>query len=113
MTTPTRIIVQWSFAGILVGVVFGTTGYASGLEYFKEPPPYAAIVIAEIECKRANLDHPSWLVIDELNYTTTDNLVDFVGLAPLGAFSSAFLAAIAQRIKALRARGRVAIVKRT
>lgn len=76
-------------------------------------PGQHAIAIAEIECRRANLDHPSWLVIDELNYTTTDNLVDFVGLSPLGNFSSAFLANVAQRIKALRARGRVAIVKRT
>lgn len=72
-----------------------------------------AITIAEIECRRANLTPPSWLVIDELNYTTTDNLVDFVGLSPLGAFSSAFLASIAERIKALRAGGGVAIVRRT
>lgn len=72
-----------------------------------------AIASSETECRRANLEPPSWLVIDELNYTTTDNLVDFVGLSPLGAFSTAFLATIAQRIKALRARGRVAIVNRT
>ena len=72
-----------------------------------------AIAIAEIECRRANLDHPSWLVIDELNYATTENLVDFVGLSPQGAFSFAFLATIAERIKVLRARGGVAIVKRT
>jgi hypothetical protein len=80
----------------------------------QEPlPGQKAVAIAEIECRRANLNHPSWLVIDELNHTTTDNLVDFVGLAPLGAFSSAFLATIARSIQALRARGRVAIVKRT
>jgi hypothetical protein len=79
----------------------------------KPSPGREAIAIAEIECGRANLDHPSWLVIDELNYTTTDNLVDFVGLSPRGAFSAAFLAIIAQRIRALRSHGRVAIARRT
>jgi hypothetical protein len=72
-----------------------------------------AIALSDVECRRANFDQPAWLVIDELNYATTDNLVDFVGLSPLGAFSTAFLAAIAGRIKALRTRGRVAFVRRT
>jgi hypothetical protein len=79
----------------------------------KPLPGREAIAIPEIECGRANLDGPSWLVIDELNYTTTDNLVDFVGVSPRGVFSTAFLATIAQRIKGLRTRGRLAIIKRT
>ena len=59
-----------------------------------------------------NCPATAWLVIDELNYTTTDNLVDFAGLSPLGAFSASFLATIARSIRAVRARGRLAIIKR-
>ncbi len=72
-----------------------------------------AVAISEIECRRGGLDYPAWLVLDELNYTTSDNLVDFASLAPRGAFSSAFLENVARRIKELRTRGGVAIVKRS
>lgn len=72
-----------------------------------------AIAIGEIECRRANLAPPCWLILDELNYTTTDNLADFMSLVPRGAFSAAFLATVVRSIQALRACGRVAMVKRT
>ena len=78
-------------------------------------PPLAgqkAIEISEIELRRGGLTLPSWLVIDELNYTTRDNLVDFKSIAPQGAFSEKFVRHIGERIKALREAGRLKAVKR-
>ncbi|RZS83372.1 hypothetical protein EV217_2114 [Phyllobacterium myrsinacearum] len=73
----------------------------------------ASTAISEIECRRAGLDFPSWLILDEYNYVDADKAYDFVSTTPLGAFSEAFLRKIAVLIKQASAERRARAVLRT
>ena len=75
-------------------------------------PDQTALKIPDIERKRAGLDETCWLVLDELNVATSDELYDFETLVPTGSFSPAFTRTIVQEALNRRRRGRVDIVKR-
>jgi hypothetical protein len=72
-----------------------------------------AVDIPDIERRRAGLDQPSWLILDEFNRTDTDALYDFESLTPRGAFSTAFTKTIAAAALLRIAQGKVSSVRRT
>jgi hypothetical protein len=63
--------------------------------------------VPEIECRRAGLDFPTYLVIDEYNRFLENEAFDLEAPAPIGAFSTPFLERIASAIKALSTARRV------
>ncbi len=69
--------------------------------------------ISEIECRRAGLDHPSWLILDEYNRINADQAHDLTSTKPIGTFSPAFLRKAAVLIKEVSAKRRLRSVMRT
>ncbi len=69
--------------------------------------------IREIECRRAGLDFPCWIILDEYNRVEIDKAFDFETGRPLGSFSPAFLKKIAGIVKQAAASRRLAAVNRT
>lgn len=51
----------------------------------------SALEVPVAEGRRANLADPCWIVLDEYNRLTEDELYDFESLRPMGAFSPEFL----------------------
>jgi hypothetical protein len=62
-------------------------------------PVRLSLAISQIECRRAALDFPCWIILDEYNRVELDKAYDFETTVPLGSFSPAFLKAIASTVK--------------
>ncbi|MGO4569472.1 hypothetical protein AB4Z52_31610 [Rhizobium sp. 2YAF20] len=58
-----------------------------------------SLAISEMECRRAGLDFPCWIILDEYNRVDLDKAFDFETTTPLGSFSPAFLKSIASTVK--------------
>jgi hypothetical protein len=58
-----------------------------------------SLAISQMECRRAGLDFPCWIILDEYNRVDLDKAFDFESTAPLGSFSPAFLKSIASTVK--------------
>lgn len=69
--------------------------------------------ISQIECRRAGLDFPCWIILDEYNRVELDKAFDFETSRPLGSFSPAFLKNIARIVKDAAASRRLAAVNRS
>ena len=52
-----------------------------------------------MECRRAALDFPCWIALDEYNRVALDKAIDFQSTKPLGSFTSVFLKTIAVTVK--------------
>ncbi|WP_246763532.1 hypothetical protein [Rhizobium sp. 007] len=72
-----------------------------------------SLAISQIECRRAGLDFPCWLILDEYNRIELDKAFDFESTAPLGSFSPAFLKKIALTVKNAAAARRLAGITRS
>ncbi len=79
----------------------------------RHPGDRAAVAIPDIERRRAGLDTPCWVIVDELNLATSDALHDVADPKPLGTFSAAFLRSIAVVAADLIEKGLTHIVRRT
>lgn len=77
------------------------------------PRDRSAVAIPDIERRRAGLDVPSWVIVDELNLATSDALHDVADPTPLGSFSPAFLRTIARAAADQITKGSTQIVSRT
>ncbi len=60
----------------------------------------AALLVPEMECRRAGLQTPCWIILDEYNFVAMDVAYDFESLRPIGSFAAAFLQQVASRLKA-------------
>ena len=69
--------------------------------------------ISQMECRRAGLDFPCWIILDEYNRVELDKAFDFESTVPLGSFSPAFLKKIARIVKDAAASRRLASVNRS
>jgi hypothetical protein len=58
-----------------------------------------SLAISQIECRRAGLDFPCWIILDEYNRVELDKAIDFESTTPLGSLSPAFLKKIALTVK--------------
>lgn len=58
-----------------------------------------SLAITQMECRRAGLDFPCWIILDEYNRVELDKAFDFESSKPLGSFSQAFLKTIALTVK--------------
>jgi hypothetical protein len=58
-----------------------------------------SLAISQMECRRAWLAFPCWIILDEYNRVQLDKAFDFEAPKPLGSFSAAFLKAIAGTVK--------------
>lgn len=78
------------------------------------PPAASRIAIAfpEMERKRAGLDQPCWLILDEYNRIEADKAYDFESVRPIGRISPAFLRKIAERIQSAATQGRLTSISR-
>ncbi|MEL4073181.1 hypothetical protein WKW50_23910 [Ochrobactrum sp. GPK 3] len=72
-----------------------------------------ALAFSQIECKRAGLAFPCWIILDEYNRVDFDHAYDFEGTRPIGAVSSAFLKEIARNIQSAAADGRLSAIQRS
>lgn len=64
--------------------------------------PAVGVVALEIsgpECRHAGLQHPCWIILEEYNRLTEDELYDFESLTPIGRFGEATMRQIAKGIK--------------
>lgn len=52
-----------------------------------------------MECRRAGLDFPCWMILDEYNRVDLDKAFDFESTASIGALSHAFLKTVAAAIR--------------
>ena len=71
-----------------------------------------SLAIPQMECRRAALAHPAWIILDEYNRTADDQAFDFESPHPIGRFSPAFLQTIAQTVKDAAAARRLSAVNR-
>ncbi|MCD2173823.1 hypothetical protein [Rhizobium sp. C4] len=62
-------------------------------------PERLSLPFAEIECRRAGLAYPCWIILDEYNRVELDKAFDFESTKPIGSVSPAFLARIAATVK--------------
>lgn len=58
-----------------------------------------SLAISQMESRRAGLDFPCWIILDEYNRVELDKAFDFETTTPIGSFSAAFLEAIASTVK--------------
>ena len=66
----------------------------------QEPQPErVALSFPEIECRRAGLSFPCWIILDEYNRVELDKAFDFESTRPIGNVSAAFLQKIAAAVK--------------
>lgn len=72
-----------------------------------------ALAFSQIECKRAGLAFPCWIILDEYNRVNLDRAYDFEDTRAIGSVSPAFLKEIARTVKMAAASGRLAAVQRT
>ncbi|TCU41237.1 hypothetical protein [Rhizobium azibense] len=68
--------------------------------------------ISQIECRRAGLDFPCFITLDEYNRVELDKAFDFESTTPLGSFSPTFLKTIARTVKDAAASRRLSAVSR-
>jgi hypothetical protein len=71
------------------------------------------LAISQMECRRAGLDFPSWIILDEYNRVELDKAFDFEATTPIGSFSPAFLKTIASTVKQAAAARKLAGVARS
>lgn len=75
-------------------------------------PGTAAIVVPDIEARRAKLHTPAWVIVEEFNSDDPDNSLALEDTRPLGTFSRAFIGRIAAAAAAAaRERGMRAITR--
>ena len=66
----------------------------------KSPPAgQLAMSVPEIECRRAGLASPCWIILDEYNRVEMDKDYDFASTLPVGSISVAFLREIAAKMR--------------
>jgi len=66
----------------------------------QEPQPdRIALSFPEMECRRAGLVFPCWIILDEYNRVELDKAFDFESTKPVGNVSAAFLEKIAAAVK--------------
>ncbi|THK33782.1 hypothetical protein EHS39_34275 [Ensifer sp. MPMI2T] len=58
-----------------------------------------ALSFPEMECRRAGLSFPCWIIVDEYNRVEVDKAFDFESTRPIGNVSAAFLQKIAAAVK--------------
>jgi hypothetical protein len=71
------------------------------------------LAIHEMECRRAGLTFPSWIVCDECNAVDLSQLYDFESLTPIGQFSAGFLNIVVEKIRGVVAERKFSTVRRT
>jgi hypothetical protein len=71
------------------------------------------LAISQMECRRAGLDFPSWIILDEYNRVELDKAFDFETTTPIGSFSLAFLKTIASTVRHAAAARKLAGVARS
>lgn len=99
-------------------LLFRTTGRANRLYMFpitSQPPAQGreAQAVSEAESQAAGLQHPCWILLDEVNVTLASRTYDFDSLQPLGRFSEAFLRSLITVARDLAVQGKLAPVPRT
>lgn len=57
------------------------------------------LAFGEMECRRAGLAYPCWIILDEYNRVELDKAFDFESTQPIGSVSPAFLTRIAAIVK--------------
>ncbi len=57
------------------------------------------LAFSEMECRRAGLDYPCWIILDEYNRVELDKAFDFESTQPIGSVSPVFLTRIAATVK--------------
>jgi hypothetical protein len=72
----------------------------------------AMLAVHEMECRRAGLAFPSWVVCDECNAVDLTQLYDFESLTPIGQFSVGFMSAVTAKIRGVIGDRRLKLVKR-
>lgn len=66
----------------------------------QEPrPDRITLSLPEMECRRAGLAFPCWIILDEYNRVELDKAFDFESTRPIGNVSAAFLEKIASTVK--------------
>lgn len=58
-----------------------------------------SLAISQMECRRAGLDFPCSIILDEYNRVELDKAFDFETTKPIGTFSPAFLKTVASTVK--------------
>lgn len=58
-----------------------------------------SLTFGEMECRRAGLAHPCWIILDEYNRVELARAFDFESTHAIGSVSPAFLARIAATVK--------------
>jgi hypothetical protein len=76
-------------------------------------PDRLSLAITQMECRRAGLDFPCWIILDEYNRVELDKAFDFDSTRPLGSFSPAFLKTIAVTVKQAVANRKLTAVVRS
>ncbi|QSY97954.1 hypothetical protein J2J97_27945 (plasmid) [Rhizobium bangladeshense] len=69
--------------------------------------------ISQMECRRAGLDFPCWIILDEYNRVELDKAFDFETTKPIGSFSPVFLKTIADTVKKAAAARKLAGIARS
>lgn len=72
-----------------------------------------SLAISQMECRRAGLDFPCWIILDEYNRVELDKAFDSESTTPLGSFSPAFLKKTALTVKNAAAARRLVGITRT
>ena len=67
----------------------------------------------EMECRRAGLVYPCWIILDEYNRVELDKAFDFESVKPIGSVSPAFLVRIAATVKEAARQRRLSGVARS
>ena len=101
---PACIAVK-SSAPSSIAYLFAITSQTPGAERL-------AAAFSEIECRRAGLSFPSWIILDEYNRVDLERPYDFESMVPLGAVSPSFLRQLAAIIKNAAEKRRIAAVVR-
>ncbi|MBB5577212.1 MULTISPECIES: type II toxin-antitoxin system PemK/MazF family toxin [Rhizobium] len=87
-----------------VCIVVRTPGNPGAVYLFpitsQEPQPErVALSFPEMECRRAGLSSPCWIILDEYNRVELDKAFDFESTKPIGNVSPAFLEKVAVAVK--------------
>lgn len=85
-------------------IVVRTPGNAGAVYLFpitSQQPPAERVALSfpEMECRRAGLSFPCWIIVDEYNRVELDKAFDFESTRPIGNVSAAFLQKIAAAVK--------------
>ncbi|MBP2448609.1 hypothetical protein [Rhizobium leguminosarum] len=102
---PVCVVVR---TGAVPGVVF-----LFAITSQMPPDERISLPISQIESRRAGLDFPCFIILDEYNRVELDKAFDFESTVPLGSFSPAFLKKIARTVKDAAASRRISAVSRS